>query len=835
MAAPGTDRWQALAALHTEGEWHWRVHAFADEWATWLHSAAIKIPAGVDVELMLEIGARLLARAPRRAIVQRAAAAARLAGERRRTLGGARRPEAHRGDRRPDRSRAWTPTARRSRSGSSASGPASAPGTSSSRAARAPSARRTAPGPSGTFRTAAASPARSRGHGLRRAVPAAHPPDRDHRSARARTTRSTAGPNDPGSPWAIGARGGRARCHPSRSRRRRRTSRTSWAPRPGRASRSPSTSPCRHPRITRGCASTRSGSRRCPDGTIALRGEPAQEVPGHLPDQLRQRSGGHPRRGAAHRPATGSGVGVRIFRVDNPHTKPLQFWELVLHEINAEFPDVVFLAEAFTRPAMLQSLAQVGFQQSYTYFTWRNTKTELEEFLHGLSHGTCRVPAPEPLRQHPRHPHRVPAVRRRRRVQGARGDRRDREPELGRLRGLRAVRARRAAGHRGEHRQREVRVQAARLGRGAKRRRVARAVPDAAQRDPRRAPGAAPAAQPATCTAATTTRSSCTRRCLDGPRSPARRRDAIIVVANVDPHSVRETIVHLDLTALGLRGGRVASPSSTSSPARRYGWGSDNYVRLDAFAEPVHILHVQAGPKRPYDCHDRRPTLALPTTSPRSSPARTRSPHATLGQHPSTTAGVSAWCDRSPLRSPSVRGGRHAHPAAASRRRTVAGHGAPAPARPTRSRPTTTADRAGSPMTRTASCRRVGEVDLYLWGEGRHEQLWHVLGAHCRPHEDVAGTSVQRLGAARARRAGDRRLQRLERRRPRHATPRRQRGLGALRARPRARYGVQVRVAHPGRRMGRARRPDGALHRGAAGDGIQGRAARSSTGATASG
>jgi starch synthase (maltosyl-transferring) len=77
--------------------------------------------------------------------------------------------------------------------------------------------------------------------------------------------------------------------------------------------------------------------------------------------------------------------GVRIFRVDNPHTKPVAFWEKVIGEINRTDPDVIFLAEAFTRPAMMRTLAQIGFQQSYTYFTWRNTKTELTEYLTELS------------------------------------------------------------------------------------------------------------------------------------------------------------------------------------------------------------------------------------------------------------------------------------------------------------------------------------------------------------------------------------------------------------------------------------------------------------------
>ena len=73
-------------------------------------------------------------------------------------------------------------------------------------------------------------------------------------------------------------------------------------------------------------------------------------------------------------------LGVRIFRVDNPHTKPIPFWEWMLREVNAAYPDAIFLAEAFTRPKMMKKLAKAGYQQSYTYFTWRNTKAELTEY-----------------------------------------------------------------------------------------------------------------------------------------------------------------------------------------------------------------------------------------------------------------------------------------------------------------------------------------------------------------------------------------------------------------------------------------------------------------------
>ncbi len=75
---------------------------------------------------------------------------------------------------------------------------------------------------------------------------------------------------------------------------------------------------------------------------------------------------------------------VRVFRVDNPHTKPLPFWEWCLHEVTSRFPDAIFLSEAFTRPKLMYALAKCGFSQSYTYFTWRTTKWEFETYLSEL-------------------------------------------------------------------------------------------------------------------------------------------------------------------------------------------------------------------------------------------------------------------------------------------------------------------------------------------------------------------------------------------------------------------------------------------------------------------
>lgn len=82
--------------------------------------------------------------------------------------------------------------------------------------------------------------------------------------------------------------------------------------------------------------------------------------------------------------------GIRIFRVDNPHTKPFPFWQWLIAEVKAEYPEVIFLSEAFTRPKVMYRLAKLGFTQSYTYFTWRNTKLELTQYLTELTRSDAR-------------------------------------------------------------------------------------------------------------------------------------------------------------------------------------------------------------------------------------------------------------------------------------------------------------------------------------------------------------------------------------------------------------------------------------------------------------
>ena len=105
-------------------------------------------------------------------------------------------------------------------------------------------------------------------------------------------------------------------------------------------------------------------------------------------------------------------TGVTIFRVDNPHTKAFAFWEWAIATIRAEHPEAIFLAEAFTRPRVMERLAKIGFNQSYTYFTWRQSWWELRQYFEELSPAHRRLHAAQRLAEHARHPHRAAADRR---------------------------------------------------------------------------------------------------------------------------------------------------------------------------------------------------------------------------------------------------------------------------------------------------------------------------------------------------------------------------------------------------------------------------------------
>ena len=215
-----------------------------------------------------------------------------------------------------------------------------------------------------------------------------------HARARAATTRCRREPGDVGSPWAIGAAEGGHNAHPPAARHARRLPLLSSRSAKLGHRRSPSTSPSSARPTTRGSTSTRSGSAHRPDGTMQYAENPPKKYQDIYPVRLRDASDwrGAVGRARERRSSSGSSSGVTIFRVDNPHTKPFAFWEWVhRRDRSARIRTSIFLAEAFTRPRVMHQLAKLGFTQSYTYFTWRNTKQELTEYFTELTVGSGRA------------------------------------------------------------------------------------------------------------------------------------------------------------------------------------------------------------------------------------------------------------------------------------------------------------------------------------------------------------------------------------------------------------------------------------------------------------
>ena len=135
--------------------------------------------------------------------------------------------------------------------------------------------------------------------------------------------------------------------------------------------------------------------------------------------------------------------GVRIFRVDNPHTKPVAFWEFLIARVRAKFPDTIFLSEAFTRPKMMKALAKAGFTQSYTYFTWRNTKAGAHRVFHRAdADRDARIFSRQSLAEHAGHPAVSSAERRAPDFHDPRRPGRDALERLRHLQRLRALRKR---------------------------------------------------------------------------------------------------------------------------------------------------------------------------------------------------------------------------------------------------------------------------------------------------------------------------------------------------------------------------------------------------------
>ncbi|MBG0852411.1 alpha-1,4-glucan--maltose-1-phosphate maltosyltransferase [Streptomyces spinoverrucosus] len=381
--APGTDRWGATVTVGRPGLWTYTVEAWGDPVSTWRHHAHIKIPAGIDTDLVLEEGARLYERAAEgtpdddRSVLLTAVAALR-------------------DDTRPAASRlaaALTPEvdAVLARYPLRELVTASEPLPLLVERERAlfgswyeffPRSEGTPERPHGTFRTAARRLADIAAMGFDVVyLPPIHPIGTTFRKGRNNTL--SAGPDDVGVPWAIGSpEGGHDAVHPGLGTLEDFDWFVTQAAAHGLEVALDFALQCSpdHPWVDK----HPQWFHHRPDGTIAHAENPPKKYQDIYPiafdrdmDGLVAETLRVLRHWMAH--------GVRIFRVDNPHTKPVMFWERVIADIGRTDPDVIFLAEAFTRPAMMHTLAQIGFQQSYTYFTWRNTKQELTEYLTELS------------------------------------------------------------------------------------------------------------------------------------------------------------------------------------------------------------------------------------------------------------------------------------------------------------------------------------------------------------------------------------------------------------------------------------------------------------------
>ncbi|WNI22357.1 alpha-1,4-glucan--maltose-1-phosphate maltosyltransferase [Streptomyces sp. ITFR-16] len=409
--APGTDRWGADVTPGAEGRWTYKVEAWSDPVATWRHAAQIKIPAGIDTALVLAEGAELYERAAggvpkrdgREAVLAavdalrdesrpasaRLAAAltpeadAVLARHPLRELVTASRPQPLVVERRRALYGSWYEMFPRSEGARTE--PAKPPRKGS----------KAAPGPdriiSGTFRTAAERLPAIAAMGFDVVyLPPVHPIGTTHRKGPNNSL--SPAPHDVGVPWAIGsAEGGHDAVHPDlgtledfghfveTARNLRMEIALDFA-----LQCSPD-----HPWVEK----HPEWFHHRPDGTIAYAENPPKKYQDIYPIAFDKDMGGIVTE-SVRILRFWMDQGVRIFRVDNPHTKPVIFWEKVIAEINRTDPDVIFLAEAFTRPAMMRTLASIGFQQSYTYFTWRNSRQEITEYVTELAGETASYMRP---------------------------------------------------------------------------------------------------------------------------------------------------------------------------------------------------------------------------------------------------------------------------------------------------------------------------------------------------------------------------------------------------------------------------------------------------------
>jgi starch synthase (maltosyl-transferring) len=592
----GTDRYVTEVTPSAEGRWRFQVEAWGDPIGHWRHDAGIKVPRGQDVELMLAEGAALFDRAAksvRRPLADRSALAAvaarlrdpaippwdRLAAADDAEITGIL-------DAAPlrelvTRSAPFPLVVHRQRALYGAwyeFFPRSEGVQTDPMGRREPV--------SGTLRAAARRLEAIAGMGFDVVyLPPIHPIGTTFRKGRNNALQ--AGPGDPGSPWAIGSpAGGHDAIHPDLGTFADFDAFVATAREVGlevATDLALQTSPD-HPWVT---GQPDWFSYRA-DGTIAYAENPPKKYQDIYPLNFDRDPEGiyHEvlrivRLWMSH--------GVRIFRVDNPHTKPLPFWERLLAEVDRTDPDVIFLAEAFTRPPMMAALAQIGFHQSYTYFTWRNTAAELTSYMRELAGPAAAymrpnffANTPDILNEYLQHGG-PPAFRVRAVLAGLLS------PTWGIYSGYELCENIPVRPGSEEYLDSEKYAYRPRDW-------------CAAERGP---DGLAPFI----------TRLNMIRRShpslhwlrnlrfhhVDQPelicfsKRSAAEADTVLAVVNLDPHQPREATVWLDMPALGVDD-RSQLVVTDELSGESYRWGQANYVRLDPATAPAHIFTVTPGP-----------------------------------------------------------------------------------------------------------------------------------------------------------------------------------------------------------------------------------------------
>ena len=592
----GSDLWHTKVQLGEQGVWRFQIRAFADEYETWHHNASVKIAVGVDEELMMLEGIALFTRAA--AEKGRTTANAKLLVELAEKLSDNSRPAKDRLAEaetsavhkaihsQPIRSletlsEEFLINCERELAGSGAwyeFFPRSEGATFDAK---------TKVWTSGTFKTAAKRlPAVAEMGFNILYMPPIHPIGVAFRKGPNNTL--TAGPQDPGSPWAIGSSaGGHDAIHPDLGTEKDFVTFVKSANALGleiamdlALQASPD-----HPWVKTNPEwfTTRA------DGTIAYAENPPKKYQDIYPINFDNDPEGihfEVLRVVKHWIATG----VQIFRVDNPHTKPVAFWEWLIGEINREFPDVIFLAEAFTRPSMMHALGKVGFQQSYTYFTWRNTKQELESYLTELVHDSADffrpnfwVSTPDILTEYLQFG--GPAAHKIRAVLASMCT-----PNWGMYAGYELCESVARPGaeehidsEKFEYRPRDW--EAAKKG--------GRSIADFITKLNEIRANHPAIRQLRNLELQHTDDSAILAfsKHLDAEHTESGKSDTILVIVNVDPHAVRETMVRLNLEKLGLPQGATFEVTDLLT-GDKYEWSSDNYVRLDSFTNPAHIFQI---------------------------------------------------------------------------------------------------------------------------------------------------------------------------------------------------------------------------------------------------